>query len=83
MQLIMWMPEFSINGEPTVLPQPAILKPKPLWTGKQIFSLLIPNVNMHRVKNGQYCCPNDLQVVIEKGELLCGAMTKAVIGSSS
>lgn len=24
------------------LPQPAILKPKPLWTGKQLFSLIIP-----------------------------------------
>jgi DNA-directed RNA polymerase II subunit RPB1 len=24
------------------LPQPAILKPKPLWTGKQIFSLVLP-----------------------------------------
>ena len=24
------------------VPQPAILKPRPLWTGKQIFSLIIP-----------------------------------------
>lgn len=24
------------------MPQPAILKPRPLWTGKQIFSLIIP-----------------------------------------
>lgn len=24
------------------LPQPAILKPKPLWTGKQLISLVIP-----------------------------------------
>ena len=24
------------------LPQPAIMKPKPLWTGKQIISLVIP-----------------------------------------
>ena len=24
------------------IPQPAILKPKPLWTGKQLFSLIIP-----------------------------------------
>ena len=27
---------------------PALLKPKPLWTGKQIMSLIIPNVNMTR-----------------------------------
>jgi len=25
------------------LPQPAILKPKPLWTGKQVISLVIPS----------------------------------------
>jgi len=24
------------------LPMPAILKPEPLWTGKQIMSLIIP-----------------------------------------
>ena len=24
------------------LPHPAILKPKPMWTGKQIFSIIIP-----------------------------------------
>ena len=30
------------------LPMPAVIKPKPLWTGKQIMSLIIPNVNMTR-----------------------------------
>jgi DNA-directed RNA polymerase II subunit RPB1 len=39
MNLLMW-----INYEGT-LPHPTILKPKPLWTGKQIISLVIPNVN--------------------------------------
>lgn len=44
MNLLMWLP--SWNGK---IPVPAILKPKPLWTGKQIFSILIPgNVNMIR-----------------------------------
>ena len=38
MKLLMWIP--SWDGK---VPQPAILKPKPLWTGKQIFSLVIPN----------------------------------------
>lgn len=31
------------------MPQPAILKPKPLWTGKQLFSLIIPG-NLNLVK---------------------------------
>lgn len=44
MNLMMWIPDW--DGK---IPQPAILKPKPLWTGKQIFSLIIPgNVNMVR-----------------------------------
>jgi len=31
------------------MPQPAILKPRPLWTGKQVFSLIIPgHINVIR-----------------------------------
>ena len=31
------------------VPQPAIIKPRPLWTGKQIFSLIIPgHINVIR-----------------------------------
>ena len=44
MNLLMWLP--SWDGK---MPQPAILKPKPMWTGKQLFSLIIPgNVNLIR-----------------------------------
>lgn len=44
MNLLMWLP--SWDGK---MPQPAILNPKPLWTGKQLFSLIIPgNVNLIR-----------------------------------
>ena len=32
------------------MPIPAVLKPKPLWTGKQLFSLIIPGtVNCERL----------------------------------
>ena len=37
MTLLMFLPTW--DGR---IPQPAILKPKPLWTGKQLFSLIIP-----------------------------------------
>ena len=37
MTMLMYLPTW--NGR---MPQPAILKPKPLWTGKQLFSLIIP-----------------------------------------
>jgi len=37
MNLVMWIDNWE--GD---LPMPAILKPEPLWTGKQIMSLIIP-----------------------------------------
>jgi len=37
MDLLMHLPTW--DGR---IPQPAILKPKPLWTGKQLFSMIIP-----------------------------------------
>ena len=46
MNLLLWIP--SWDGK---IPQPAIVKPKPLWTGKQLFSMVIPgggNVNLIR-----------------------------------
>lgn len=55
------------------VPQPAILKPRPLWTGKQIFSLIIPgHINVIRTHSthpdeedsGQYkhISPGDTKV---------------------
>ena len=34
------------------VPMPAILKPRPLWTGKQVYTLIIPNVNYRVLKGG-------------------------------
>ena len=43
MNLLMWL---DVEGElKAKLPTPAILKPRPLWTGKQLLSLVIPPVN--------------------------------------
>ena len=41
--LLMWL-----NGWDGEIPTPAILKPEPMWTGKQIFSMLLPDVNYTR-----------------------------------
>ena len=41
MNLVMHLDHFT--GE---FPIPAILKPKPLWTGKQIMSLFLPKVHL-------------------------------------
>ncbi|XP_038060034.1 DNA-directed RNA polymerase III subunit RPC1-like isoform X2 [Patiria miniata] len=77
------------------LPAPAILKPRCLWTGKQIFGIIIkPNdtcgiiMNL-RAKAKNYCgkgldlCFNDSYVVVHNSQLMCGAMDKSVLGSGS
>ncbi|KAL4220549.1 DNA-directed RNA polymerase II subunit RPB1 [Mactra antiquata] len=89
MNLLMFLP--SWDGH---MPQPAILKPKPLWTGKQIFSLIIPGrVNLIRTHSthpdeedkGPYrwISPGDTKVLIEDGELISGILCKKSLGSSS
>lgn len=37
MNLLMYLPTWK--GE---IPQPAILKPRPMWSGKQLFTQIIP-----------------------------------------
>ncbi|XP_062502473.1 DNA-directed RNA polymerase III subunit RPC1-like isoform X2 [Corticium candelabrum] len=78
------------------LPFPAIVKPVRLWTGKQLFSLLLRphpdcpvKVNV-RAKGKQYrdsmgedLAPNDSFVVIRNSQLMCGVMDKSTLGSGS
>ncbi|VDD92561.1 unnamed protein product [Enterobius vermicularis] len=89
MDLLMQMPNWD-----GVIPQPAILKPKPLWTGKQVFTLIIPgNVNVMRTHsthpddedNGPYkwISPGDTKVLIEHGELLSGIICSRTVGRSA
>lgn len=77
------------------LPPPAIVKPRELWTGKQIFNVLMrPNkqspvlVNLD-AKNKDYAAkpdqapdmdPNDGWLVIRNSEVMCGKMDKATVG---
>jgi len=45
MNLIMWIEDFDFSE----IPLPAVLKPEPLWTGKQIFSMFLPKkINLVR-----------------------------------
>eukprot|EP01125_Pyxidicula_operculata_P009020 TRINITY_DN297_c0_g1_i1.p1 TRINITY_DN297_c0_g1~~TRINITY_DN297_c0_g1_i1.p1 ORF type:complete len:1781 (-),score=540.27 TRINITY_DN297_c0_g1_i1:121-5463(-) len=81
MNLMMWLPNFNGN-----LPVPAILKPKELWTGKQIFSLLIPpQVNLYKAskhKGPKFLSPNDTEVIVEQGVVLAGILDKSTLGRS-
>ncbi|XP_032684491.1 DNA-directed RNA polymerase II subunit RPB1 [Odontomachus brunneus] len=89
MNLLMFLP--SWDGK---MPQPCILKPKPMWTGKQLFSLIIPgNVNMIRTHSthpdeeddGPYkwISPGDTKVMVEHGELVMGILCKKTLGTSA
>ena len=71
-------------------PTPAILKPRPLWTGKQFVSLILPEINLTKPsstydKNFKFDTPiniTDTKVLIEKGRLLMGALCKRTVGSA-
>jgi len=72
------------------LPEPAIKEPKPLWTGKQIFSLFLPKDFSYTLKASvcrscEQClkedCPYDAYVVIKNGVLIKGVIDKNSIGA--
>jgi DNA-directed RNA polymerase II subunit RPB1 len=89
MNLIMHLSGEQAEFAMRQLPMPAIVKPKPLWTGKQLMSLIIPNINLVRKghKNAgsklNYAPADDKMVIIKKGELIAGEFTKAIVGSAS
>ena len=70
MQLMMWIDD--TEG----IPQPAILKPVPLWSGKQVFSLMIPKIQYMRYNEDRrahnWASATDKNILIQNGEILCG-----------
>jgi DNA-directed RNA polymerase II subunit RPB1 len=84
MNVLMWLEDW--DGK---VPAPAVLKPKPLWTGKQIFSLFLPPVNLERraawYKDGEpdAMSPVDAQVIIQNGEVMAGTLCKKTLGAAA
>jgi len=89
MNLLMFLPTW--DGR---MPMPAIIKPKPLWTGKQLFSMIIPGpVNLIRNHSthpddedeGPYkwLTVGDTKVLIEHGVLISGIVCSKTVGSAS
>ncbi|ORZ39137.1 hypothetical protein BCR44DRAFT_125950, partial [Catenaria anguillulae PL171] len=84
MNLLMWVPGWDGN-----VPSPAIVKPKPLWTGKQILSLIIPKVNAvtfhstHPDGETDLLSPGDTRVIVEDGELIAGIVCKKTVGTAA
>ncbi len=78
------------SGYEGPLPEPAIKKPQPLWTGKQIFSVFLPK-DMNYVLKSTICrncptclcenCASDAYVVIKDGVLKCGLIDRRSIGA--
>ena len=78
------------------LPPPSVLKPQMLWTGKQVFNILMrPNRDDPVMVNLDAACrafkqpkdgrpkdldPNDGWLVIRNSEIMCGVMDKSNIG---
>ena len=89
---------FNDGIEKVDIPPPTILKPKELWTGKQLFSVILkPNKNYkicinlknksksysRKYKVDEFRCPNDGFVIIRNSELLTGIIDSATIGKES
>lgn len=72
------------------IPAPAIIKPRPLWTGKQLFSMITPKINYrgksknHKddVKITDPFNYLDSEVLIHDGLLLSGIVDKNIVGAS-
>ncbi|KAH7091322.1 hypothetical protein FB567DRAFT_271864 [Paraphoma chrysanthemicola] len=75
--------------------EPAIFKPRPMWTGKQIFTTVLKNIKPAEYQDltltsksstsGKLWGPNSEEntVIIKDGQLLCGIMDKSQIGPAA
>lgn len=81
--------EPGIEIQQLVLPPPAIIKPVPLWSGKQIISQVLPRLTMIRkLKNRpKYDAPEwllpDGHLLIQNGQLLMGTLCKQTVGDTA
>lgn len=77
--ILLWLPDWD-----GVVPTPTIIKPKPLWTGKQILSMCIPRgINILRMPEPPSFNPYaDDGMMIENGEILWGVVEKKTVGAS-
>jgi DNA-directed RNA polymerase beta' subunit len=73
-----------------VLPKPAILKPRKLWTGKQLFNLIFPSVFCHQFSSWHdetekpAFSVSDTEVYIDReGTFISGTLCKKTIGPTS
>ncbi|KIY45807.1 beta and beta-prime subunits of DNA dependent RNA-polymerase [Fistulina hepatica ATCC 64428] len=83
--ILLWVPDWD-----GTIPTPTIIKPKPLWTGKQILSMVIPRgINIFRSPEKEAFNPTskvnpakDTGMMIENGEIFFGTVDKKTVGAS-
>ncbi|KAG6369418.1 hypothetical protein JVT61DRAFT_14901 [Boletus reticuloceps] len=77
--ILLWLPDWDGN-----VPTPAIIKPKPRWTGKQILIMVIPRgINIHRAPDPKSWNPVfDDGMMVDNGEILFGIMDKKTVGAT-
>ncbi|KAH8115265.1 hypothetical protein DFH11DRAFT_1726131 [Phellopilus nigrolimitatus] len=77
--ILLWVPNWDGS-----IPTPAILKPKPLWTGKQILSMtILRGINIFRSPEPKSSNPVfDDGMLIENGEIIFGIVEKKTVGAS-
>eukprot|EP00397_Hematodinium_sp_SG-2012_P000777 GEMP01000778.1.p1 GENE.GEMP01000778.1~~GEMP01000778.1.p1 ORF type:complete len:2021 (+),score=468.87 GEMP01000778.1:45-6107(+) len=85
MQLLMWLPDWD-----GYVPTPCILRPEPLWSGKQLFSELLPaKLNLRRdagiagknKKDDPDFSVSDCKMYVRDGQLIHGVICKKNVGS--
>ncbi|SGZ57442.1 CIC11C00000004322 [Sungouiella intermedia] len=79
MNMLYWIPNWD-----GVIPPPAVIKPKPLWTGKQLLSMAIPKgIHLQRFDDGRdMLSPKDKGILIVDGEIIFGVVDKKTVGAT-
>jgi len=65
------------------LPEPCILSPTPLWSGKQLLSLIIPNTMSLGLEYENGNIKEHTKCFIRNGQILTGILNKSLLGSSA
>ena len=78
MNILLWVPDWD-----GVIPQPAILKPRPRWTGKQIISLVLPpTLNYLKASKHGWSPIDDDGMLVHGGEVMYGLFSKGSVGTT-
>ncbi|KAL9086884.1 MAG: hypothetical protein Q9165_006890 [Trypethelium subeluteriae] len=75
MNTLLWVPDWD-----GVVPPPTILRPRPMWTGKQIISMALPS-GLHLYRQGSNHPIADQGLLVKGGELMYGLFSKKIVGT--